>query len=119
MKHLNELNQIIRKLDDKRSTRKSIYKEVKKYVQLFESKDELATELNNYKNDPAKKPLSRAILNPLVFCAVKLPGEQTVLWQTFQDPEMPETTFEDYIPYLEKIYAYACFAPDYFDIYKD
>lgn len=50
MKHYKELNALRNKISDGRSTRRSITQAAEQYVKLFDNKDALAIELNEYKN---------------------------------------------------------------------
>ena len=95
MKHYKELNALRNKISDGRSTRRSIARACEQYVKLFDNKDALAIELNEYKNVHYEFSLPTIITDAIVTAAVKLPGHQLVLWNTY-NPNMPRATFEEY-----------------------
>lgn len=96
MKHYKELNAIRNKLSDGRSTRRSIARACEQYVKLFDNKDELAIELNEYKYIHYEFSLPTIIADAIAVAATKLPGYQLVLWTTY-NPNMPRATFEEYV----------------------
>lgn len=96
MKHYQELNELRNKISDGRSTRRSIEQAAEQYVKLFENKNELAIELNEYKNIHFERSLPTIITDAIATAAVKLPGNQLVLWNTY-NPNMPMATFEEYL----------------------
>lgn len=96
MKHYKELNALRNKISDGRSTRQSIARTAAQYVSLFNTKDELAIELNEYKNIHFERSLPTIITDAIAVAAVKLPGDQLVLWNTY-NANMPMATFEEYL----------------------
>ena len=96
MKHYKELNAIRNKLSDGRSTRHSIALACEQYVKLFDNKDALAIELNEYKNVHYERSLPTIITDAIAAAAVKLPGDQLVLWDTY-NANLPRATFEEYV----------------------
>lgn len=96
MKHYKELNALRNKISDGRSTRDSIARAAAQYVSLFNTKDELAIELNEYKNIHYEFSLPTIIADAIAVAATKLPGYQLVLWTTY-NPNMPRATFEEYV----------------------
>lgn len=96
MKHYKELNALRNKISDGRSTRDSIARAAAQYVSLFDTKDELAIELNEYKNIHFERSLPTIITDAIATAAVKLPGDQLVLWNTY-NANMPMATFEEYL----------------------
>lgn len=96
MKHYKELNALRNKISDGRSTRDSIARAAAYYVSLFDTKDELAIELNEYKNIHFERSLPTIITDAIATAAVKLPGDQLVLWNTY-NANMPMATFEEYL----------------------
>ena len=96
MKHYKELNELRNKISDGRSTRHSITRAAEKYVKLFNSKDELAMELNEYKAIHFERSLPSIITDAIAKFGSKLPGVQIVLWDTY-DVNLPKTTFEEYV----------------------
>ena len=96
MKHYKELNALRNKISDGRSTRRSIVRAAEQYVKLFDNKDALAIELNEYKNVHYERSLPTIITDAIAAAAVKLPGDQLVLWNTY-NANMPMATFEEYL----------------------
>lgn len=96
MKHYKELNALRNKISDRRSTRRSIARVAEQYVKLFDNKDALAIELNEYKNVHYERSLPTIITDAIAAAAVKLPGDQLVLWNTY-NTDMPMATFEEYL----------------------
>ena len=96
MKHYKELNALRNKNSDGRSTRHSIARAVAQYVSLFDTKDALAIELNEYKNIHFERSLPTIITDPIAQFGSNLPGDQLVLWDTY-NPNMPRATFEEYV----------------------
>lgn len=96
MKHYKELNALRNKISDGRSTRQSIACAAAQYVSLFDTKDELAIELNEYKNIHFERSLPTIITDPIAQFGSNLPGNQLVLWDTY-NPNMPRATFEEYV----------------------
>lgn len=96
MKHYKELNALRNKISDGRSTRNSIARAAAQYVSLFDTKDELAIELNEYKNIHFERSLPTIITDPIAQFGSNLPGDQLVLWNTY-NPNMPRATFEEYV----------------------
>lgn len=96
MKHYKELNALRNKISDGRSTRRSIARAAAQYTALFNTKDELAIELNEYKNIHFERSLPTIITDAIAAAAVKLPGEQLVLWNTY-NANIPMATFEEYL----------------------
>lgn len=101
MKHYKELNQIRNKLSDGRSTRRSIARACEQYVKLFDNKDELAIELNEYKNIHFERSLPTIITDPIAKFGSNLPGDQLVLWDTY-NADLPRATFEEYVKEISK-----------------
>lgn len=99
MKHYKELNELRNKISDGRSTRRSITRAAEKYVKLFGTKDELAMELNEYKAIHFERSLPSIITGAIATAAVKLPGDQLVLWDTYSI-QLPRATFEEYVKSL-------------------
>jgi hypothetical protein len=96
MKHYKELNALRNKISDGRSTRRSIAREAEKYVKLFNTKDELAIELNEYKNIHFERSLPTIITDPIAQFGSNLPGDQLVLCDTY-NTDLPRATFEEYV----------------------
>lgn len=96
MKHYKELNTLRNKISDGRSTRDSIARAAAQYVSLFDTKDELAIELNEYKNIHFERSLPTIITDLIAQFGSNLPGDQLVLWTTY-NPNMPRATFEEYV----------------------
>jgi hypothetical protein len=95
MKHYKELNALHNKISDGRSTRQSIARAVAQYVSLFDTKDELAIELNEYKNIHFERSLPTIITDFIAQFGSNLPGDQLVLWNTY-NADLPRATFEEY-----------------------
>lgn len=73
MKYFNRLMFLRDKVVDGRSTIKSIAKEMREYVNLFETQAELAQELNEYIDTYYESSIGYSLMVHLTFAALTLP----------------------------------------------
>lgn len=118
MKHFKLLFELRSKIYDGRTTRKSMCKAAQQYVELFESKDELTIELNEYKISHSQWALPPSVVIPLAYAANNLPGKQTIPW-TVYDSSIYSATFEEYVQYLEDLYTNPGFDSSMLDEYRE
>lgn len=104
MKHIKELQSLRYKAMDGRTTHSSMRKACRNLVSKFDSKNELAMELNEYIIDYNKWNLSRELIIPLFQEAVNLPGAQTVLVDLYWFPNQKASTFAELIAKFEKVF---------------
>ena len=105
MKHLKELNSLRYKAMDGRTTHSSMRKACRNLVSKFDSKNELAIELNEYITNYDEWSLSKEVIIPLFQEAVSLPGSQTVLVRLSRFRKQNAWTFASYIAEFEKVFG--------------
>lgn len=115
MKHFKELNSLRYKAMDGRTTHASMRRACRNLVNKFDSKDELAIELNEYITNYGEWSLSREVIIPLFQEAVNLPGSQTVLVRLSRFPNQNVWTFEAFIAKFEQIFGTDS---EYLDLYS-
>ena len=118
MKHFKELFALRSKLQDGRTTRHSMMISAERYVQLFESKDEIAIELNEYKTNYPEWSLPNSVTIPLGWAALTLPGEQVIPWRTYER-DLGPASFVQFCNYIENVYAQPGFDQSDLDMYRD
>ena len=118
MKHFKELFALRSKIYDGRTTKKSMMKAAERYVQLFESRDELAIELNEYETNYPEWSLPNSVTIPLGRAALTLPNEQTIPWRNYE-LDLGPASFVQFCNYIEELYAQPGFDRSDLDIYRE
>ena len=93
-------------------------KAAEQYVQLFESRDELAIELNEYKTNYPEWSLPNSVTIPLGWAALTLPNKQTIPWRNYE-LDLGPASFVQFCNYIEKLYAQPGFDQSALDIYRE
>ena len=105
MKHFKELHSLRYKALDGRTTHQSMRKACRNLVNKFDSKNELAIELNEYITNYDEWNLSREVIIPLFQEAINLPESQTVLVRLHWFPKQNVWTFAELIAEFEKLFG--------------
>lgn len=103
MKYFNDMKSLRYQALDGRTTHKSMRKACRKFVSKFNTKDELAMELNDYLTNYGKWPLYIEVIIPLFQEALSLPDAQSVLVPVIQFPKQNAWTFAELIAEFEEI----------------
>ena len=104
MKHFTELHSLRYKAMDGRTTHSSMRRACRNLVNKFDSKNELAIELNEYITNYGEWNLSREVIIPLFQEAINLPESQTVLVRLNWFPNQHAWTFAALIAKFEKVF---------------
>ena len=105
MKHFNAIKSLRYKALDGRTTHQSMRKACRNLVNKFDSKNELAIELNEYITNYGEWNLSSKVIIPLFQEAVSLPGSQIVLVRLHWFPKQNVWTFAELIAEFEKLFG--------------